>query len=224
MINRSPIPLWAVLCVGVVLLGGIYLFAKNTGISPEASVVVTRPTQTTRTSGSSIATVSPVPAPSTGTSTPAQANDWKTYRNTAYGFEFLYPPVCNVEEQESGGTVGLLSADTYLTELLVVDPTRYETQGGFSQLIDVYRKAPADSLGAWFDKTIDFQGQLNHTIVNGYEALDVRGGPSDGLGVLNAVFLVNKDLIIELDRSGSFVTDEPTLAQERLIESFHFVN
>jgi hypothetical protein len=149
---------------------------------------------------------------------------WKLYRNSQYGFEFLYPPGAVVEQQDSGGTVGLRSQDNFVAELLVYERTRNEAQGGFWQVLDVYRKAGSESLKAWFNRNVDFHGELVETTINGYSALDARGGPSDYLGVLNALFVLHNELIIELDRSASFTTDQGTPDQERLFQSLRFTD
>lgn len=156
--------------------------------------------------------------------TASSTQGWKMYQDTQYGFEFLYPARTVVERQDHGGTVGLWSNSTFLEEFLVYEPARDETQGGFFQIINVYTKSGSESLRAWFNKEIDFQGKVVETSTNGFSGLDVRGGGSDGFGILNAVFLLNKNLIVEIDRSGSFVTDEFTPDQERLFESFRFTN
>ncbi len=45
MNRNSPIPLWFVLCIGVVLLAGVYVFAQRTvALPPQPSVIVRRPT------------------------------------------------------------------------------------------------------------------------------------------------------------------------------------
>jgi hypothetical protein len=44
MNRNSPVPLWAVLSVGAVLLAGVYVFAQRTIAPLQASVIVNRPT------------------------------------------------------------------------------------------------------------------------------------------------------------------------------------
>src|SRR6266436_1800617 len=96
MDRESPVPLWAMVSIGVVLVGGVYVVAQRAAVQPQASVVVSRPSEVPKPSAS--ATITPTIAPSptpvetpTATSTQAVTADWKVYRNTKYGFELRYP-------------------------------------------------------------------------------------------------------------------------------------
>jgi hypothetical protein len=224
MNRNTPVPLWAVIVAGLILFGGIYIYTRQTATRPVAGIIATQPSPIRPRAGSNISNSAPVDDQSTTTSAPVDTTGWQTYRNSEYRIEFLYPPRTVVQEQGFGSAVGMRSLKTFGPELLVYDPQRNEADGGFYQVVDIYRKTSSESLESWFKDNIDFQGQLSHTTVNGYDALDVYGGPPDGLGVLNALFLSKDNLIIELDRSESSATDQPTALQSKLIESFRFVS
>lgn len=43
MNRNSPVPLWAVLCIGVILLAGVYVFAQRMVRPPQATLIVSQP-------------------------------------------------------------------------------------------------------------------------------------------------------------------------------------
>lgn len=95
MNRNSPVPLWAVLTIGVSLLGGIYLVSQSTISNPQASVTVRPPVAPPQTRQS--ASTSPRPesaasfSPSATSSSRANIRGSLTYRNDKYGFQFAYP-------------------------------------------------------------------------------------------------------------------------------------
>jgi|GEM_PF-6991236 hypothetical protein len=213
-----------VVSVGVfIAVGVIFIFAIRPGVLLQPTAAVP-PTAPIATSAVEMAATPLVPHQNSIASATVGISDWKTYRNERFGFEFLYPARAIVEQQTTGGTVGLRSQDDFLTELLVYEPRRNVSQGGFWQLINIYKKSNQESLKAWFNRNIDFQGELIETTLNGYASLDVRGGGSDGLGVLNGFFVQHEQVVVELDRSDSFLSDEASPDQQRLIGSLLFTD
>jgi hypothetical protein len=98
MNRNSPVPWWVVLSIAVVLVGGIYVLAQRTVVQPAPNVVVRQPTLVPRPSVTATATpsaaaeaASPAVSPTPLASAESVPSDWKTYRNTKYGYKIRYP-------------------------------------------------------------------------------------------------------------------------------------
>jgi hypothetical protein len=96
MNRKSPVPLWAVLSVGIVLVGGIYFLAQRSVTPPEASLIVRQisvlPSPST-TPLPALASPMLVTSPSSSPAVTAEPipSDWKTYKDPDYHFTFSYP-------------------------------------------------------------------------------------------------------------------------------------
>jgi hypothetical protein len=90
MTSRSPIPLWAVLSIGVALLGGIYISVQLTVAQPKVGAVVGQATVSARPS-MSVPVTSTVVTPIPSVSTETIPSGWKIYKNFEYHFQFRYP-------------------------------------------------------------------------------------------------------------------------------------
>src|ERR1043166_4997927 len=98
MNRNSPVPLWAVLTVGVLVTCGIYVLGQPTVTPPEASIIVRRnvmppasvtvSTTAAPTTAASSGPFGPRQRQSTATSTQVSNDNWRVYRNTKYRFEF----------------------------------------------------------------------------------------------------------------------------------------
>jgi hypothetical protein len=103
MDRKSPIPLWAVVSIGIILVGGVYLLAQRSVAPPETSLNV-RQISVLPTGAPTSAPPTPVSSPTSspmGTAKRVPSN-WKTYRNTRFGFDLKYPPSWNVSAPSEG--------------------------------------------------------------------------------------------------------------------------
>lgn len=123
MNRNSPVPLWAVLSTGVVVLGSIYVFVRQPRASPRPSVSATPlPTPALPTPVSS-----PTSSP-TGTAEPVPG-EWKTYRNTKCAFQFDYPATWT----DAGRDLGIQDYFTSSSETSVLDVELVNPAGSLAQ-------------------------------------------------------------------------------------------
>ncbi|MFY9561422.1 MAG: hypothetical protein WAQ52_14410 [Terriglobales bacterium] len=102
MNRNSLVPLWAVLSVGVVLVGGIYIYGRQTATRPVAGIIATQPSPMRPQVSGNISNAAPVDGQNTATSAAVDMTDWQTYRNTKYGFTLMYPPEWAVSAPSEG--------------------------------------------------------------------------------------------------------------------------
>ena len=90
MNRNSPIPLWAVLCVGVVFVGGIYVLAQRSVTPLEAVINLRRSTVLPAPKGS-VSTAPDVTALARNSTTSTISNLQNTCRNEQRRFQLMYP-------------------------------------------------------------------------------------------------------------------------------------
>jgi len=94
MDRESPIPLWVVLSIGVVLVGGVYVVAQRSTVQPQASVII-KQTLVLSPSPTATPTIAPSMTPAETavvTSTQVGTADWILCRNGVRGFQLKLPP------------------------------------------------------------------------------------------------------------------------------------
>lgn len=99
---QSRVSVWVAVCVVAAFVGGAYLFAQQGTALPQTSIVVRQPGSVAKASPTLEPSVSinPTPTPIPSAAEVPAPSDWKTYRNTKYGFEFSYPEAWTDAERD----------------------------------------------------------------------------------------------------------------------------